>query len=268
MNHPPAIHLQLDETCVLSVDIRRQTTERSPHSGKEMVELHGLATVADAPTHRVVAELLRGVGDRPVQALDDSGDFAGKWCVSWNSYALSGELHTYTLLLREAEDLSLEALVIEGVDLHPYEYREEVVGNGLTIRAKVIGAEDDVIRLRALMRSRTTLWVTRRGIHEEPREMRLGVAEWSQAEERIKYRLVLVDRELDSDGRSELARIEEEKNRAALGFYASFLERLADVMVAKGVLTREELQSLKDEARADPGVGNHEMWRVADVDDL
>lgn len=268
MSHPSTVRLQLDDTCILPVEIRRQTTQRSPHSGREMVELHGLATVAEVATNRAVAELLRAVGDRPVQGLDDAGDFAGKWCVSWNSYAQTGEQHTYTLLLREAEELSLDALVIEGVDLHPYEYREEVVGNGLTIRAKVIGREDDVIRLRALMRSRSTLWVTRRGIQEEPREMRLGVAEWSQADERIKYRLVLVDRELDSDARSELARIEEERNRAALGFYTSFLERLADLLVAKGALTPDELQSLRDAARADPGVTNHEMWRVADVDDL
>lgn len=269
MTNPETLRLELEDGRTLRVEIRRRTLERSAHTGRDLVELHAWAATDDAEEHERLSTTLRALGDRVVHAQDEAGEFAGRWCVSWNSYAESGGGHSYGLLLREAEELTLEALMVEGLELHPYEYREEVMGeDGLAIRAKVVGTEEDVLRLRALMRSRQTLSVTRRGIHPEPREMRLGVGEWSQAEDRIKYRIVLMDRAIDHNARSELARIEEERNRVALGYYASFVERLADLLVEKGALTGEELALLRESARAAPGVSYHEMWRVADVDEL
>ena len=268
MTESRTLHLELDGGRVLPVEIRKETTERSPHTGRDLLELHGRATTREPEQHRWIAAVLGGIGDRSVHAHDDAGDFAGRWSISWNSYGESSGEHSYTILLREAEELSLEVLQIDGLELHPYEYREEVIGDGLTICAKVVGTEADVLKLRALMRSQQTLTVTRRGIHPEPREMRLGVGEWSQMEDSVKYRLVLVDRGLESNARSELARFQEERNRAALGFYANFLERLADLMVEKGVVTREELHLVREGARSAPGVARHEMWHVPDVDEL
>jgi hypothetical protein len=268
MNEIRTLHLELDGGRVLPVEIRKETTERSPHTGRDLLELHGRATTRELEQHKWIASVLGGIGDRSVHAHDDAGDFAGRWSISWNSYGESAGEHSYTLLLREAEELSLEVLQIDGLELHPYEYREEVIGDGLTICAKVVGTEADVLKLRALMRSQQTLSVTRRGIHPEPREMRLGVGEWSQMEDSVKYRLVLVDRGLESNARTELARFQEERNRAALGFYANFLERLADLMVEKGVVTREELHLVREGARSAPGVARHELWHVPDVDEL
>lgn len=262
------LHLELDGGRVLPVEIRKQTTERSAHTGRDLVELHGRATTREPDQHKWIAGVLGAIGDRAVHAHDDAHEFAGRWTISWNSYGETGGEHIYTLLLREAEELSLEVLLIDGLELHPYEYREEVIGDGLTICAKVVGTEADVLRLRALMRSQQTLTVTRRGIQDAPREMRLGVGEWSQMEDSVKYRLVLVDRGLETNARSELARFQDERNRVALGFYANFLERLADLMVEKGIVSREELHHLREGARSAPGVARHEMWHVPDVDEL
>lgn len=268
MSHPSELRLHFDNGAAIPVRIRRATMERSAHSGRDLVELHGWSTAEDEHAHERVTGLLRECVELPVSASDPAGEFAGKWNVSWNSYGESQGVHTYTLLLREAEELSLEALRIEELELHPYEYREEVVGRGLTIRAKVMGGEAEIERLRALVGARRELSVVRSGISEEPRRMRLAVAEWSQAEDRIKYRLVLVDHDLDAEGRAELARIEEEKSRAALGFYANLFERFATLMVSKGLLTREELRTLREQARDAPGIPTHEMWRVPDVDEV
>lgn len=265
---PRTLRLELAEGRILPVEVRKETRERSLHTGRDLVELHARAATRDEIAHGWISEALRELVDRTLHAYDEAGEHAGRWCVSWNSYGESGGEHSYGLLLREAEELSLEALLVEEMVLHPYEYREEVVGDGLTLHAKLVATEQDVRRLRELMRSRQTLSVTRRGIQPEPREMRLGVAEWSLAEDRIKVRIVLVDRGLDSSARSELARIEEERNRAAIGYYASFLERLGRLLVEKGTLTAEELARVREEARSAPGVDHHEMWRVSDVDEL
>src|SRR3712207_2579812 len=92
----------------LSLQIRRSTTTPSQHSGRDLAELHAWLTTADAETHAWLSETLPGLGPAAVRAQDAEGEFAGKWCVSWNSYSESGGVHSYALILREAEELRSE----------------------------------------------------------------------------------------------------------------------------------------------------------------
>jgi hypothetical protein len=261
-------HLQLDEGRVIPVTIRKETSGRSAHTGRALAQLHGWASTDDDEVHRAISAQLRALGERPVAAEDDAGEYAGRWCVSWNAYAESHGVHTYTLVLREVEELSLESLLVEGVEMRPYEYRESTAGDGLVICAKMVGAAEDVAKLRQLVRTQRTFRVVRRGIQDEPREMRLGVGEWSDSEDGIKYRLVLVDRHLDRRSLPEVVHIEEENNRVALGFYANYLERFSELLVEKGLLARAELEALREAAGQAPGVARRDIWRVADVDEL
>ena len=119
MSQPRTLHLELDGGRVLPVDIRKQTTERSAHTGRDLVELHGRATTRAAEQHEWISRVLGTLGDRSVVAHDDAGEFAGRWSISWNSYGESGGEHSYTLLLREAEELSLEVLLVDELQLHP-----------------------------------------------------------------------------------------------------------------------------------------------------
>lgn len=260
------IELQLAEGRSICTHIRRRTKGRSPHTGRELVELHGWVATSDAEVHRWLSVALRGLGDGVVRSIDGAGEISGRWQLSWNSYGESAGVHTYGLILREAEDLSLEVLQIDGFELHPYEYREEIIDDGLTIWAKVVGTHADVTRINRLIRTRPSFPVIRWGIQKEPREMRLAVAEWSEYEDRIKYRLVLVDHEVNEGLRADLSRLQEQNNRAALGYYANLVDRLADLLVERDVLTRHELDVMRDAARAQPGVARHEFWHVTDVD--
>lgn len=247
---------------------RRRGTVVSPHTGRPLVELHAWATTADATTHAWLSEALKAAAGRPVTAYDDAEEHLGNWHLSWNAYGEAAGVHTYTLILRECEDLNLEALVVNGTELHPYEYREEAVPGGLTVWAKLVGAEEDVLRLRRELRSAQTVQVVRRGIQDTPRRMRLGVGEWSEFEDRVKYRLVLVEDGVDESGHPELARIRRENGRAALGFYMNFAERLVGLLVAKGVLEPAEVEAVREAASFDPVVARHDFWRVvADIDD-
>jgi hypothetical protein len=267
MVHPRELRLNVDGKPIV-VQIRREGRERSLHTGRELAELHGTVSTTDAETHSWLSEALPALTDSVLSARDAHGERAGHWIVSWNSYSVHAGAHTYTLILREAEDLSLEVLVLDGMELYPYEYREQVVGDGLAIWAKLVGSEEDVLRLRRRVSDRTTFPVTRRGISDEPREMRVGVAEWSHFEDRIKYRIVLVDVSLHETVASELIRVEEENSRAALSYYANFIDRLAERLVERGVLAPEDVAELREAARSEPGVARHEFWRVPDVDVL
>jgi hypothetical protein len=262
------VEIQIGDGRTIPASIRRRAADRSRHTGRELQELHGWVTTSDPDTHRWLSVALRGLGDGVVRSLDSSGEPAGRWQLSWNSYGETAGVHTYGLILREAEDLALEALVIDNMELHPYEYREEFLEDGLTIWAKVVGTHADVTRINRLIRTRTSFTVIRRGIQNAAREMRLGVAEWSEYEDRIKYRLVLVDHEIGESVRMELSKIQEANNRSAVGFYANLVDRLADLLVERGVITRPELDAVRDAARAQPGIARHEVWHVSDVDVL
>jgi hypothetical protein len=260
------IELALGDGRTVTAYIRRRSTDRSPHTGRTLQELHGWVATTDAETHRWLSMALRSHGDGTVRSLDESGEITGRWQLSWNSYGEAAGVHNYGVILREAEELTLEALLIDSMELHPYEYREEVLDEGLTIWAKMVGSQADVTRINRLIRTRASFPVIRRGIQNQPREMRLGVAEWSEYEDRIKYRLVLVDREVGEGLRAELGRIREQNTRAAVGYYANLVDRLADLLVDRGAITRAELDRLREGARAQPGVARHEVWHVTDVD--
>jgi hypothetical protein len=268
MQDTETLDLELDANRSISMQVRRRSKLRSPHTERELEEVHGWIATTDAEVHRWLSVTLRGLGDASVRGLDSGGDPIGRWQISWNSYGEAGGVHTYGLILREVEDLSLEALLIDTIELHPYEYREYFLGDGLTIWAKMVGAHSDVTRINRLIRTRPSFPVSRRGIQDAPREMRLGVAEWSEYEDRIKYRLVLVDHEIDEGVRAELGRIQEQNNRAALGYYANLVDRLTELLVERGAIDRVELDAIREAARSQPGVARHEFWHVADVDAL
>jgi hypothetical protein len=268
MSSEHSIEILLEEGRPVTAEVRRRNHYVSPHTGRKLKELHGWVTTMEPETHRWLSLALRGAGERTIRSLDAAGEMTGRWQLSWNSYGASGGVHTYGLILREAEELSLEVLQIDTIELHPYEYREEVLEDGLTIWAKMVGTQADVTRINRLMRTRRSFPVVRRGIQNQPREMRLGVAEWSIYEDRIKYRLVLVDSEAGESLRGELHRIQEENNRAALGYYVNLVDRLSELLVEREVLTRAELEAVRETARSEPGIARHEFWHVSDVDGL
>lgn len=262
------IDLHLGEGRSITMVIRRRATTRSLHTGRDLRELHGWVATSEADSHRWLSVALRGLGDGIVRSSEGRDEIQRRWQLSWNAYGETNGVHTYGLILREAEELALESLLIDTLELHPYEYREQVLEEGLTIWAKMVGTHADVTRINRLIRTRASFPVVRKGIQNEPREMRLGVAEWSEYEDRIKYRLVLVDKEIGEGVRAELVRIQEQNTHAALGYYVNLVDRLAEILVDRQVLTRRELEDLREGARAEPGVARHEFWHVADVDTL
>lgn len=255
------IHLELEGGRV-PVQIRRRSRVESVHSGRPLTELHTLAVTTDDEVHSWLSEVLPRVGDTAVKAVDEADEYAGRWSLSWNAYGEVGGEHRYTLILQECEELNLDALLIDGVELHPYEYREEVAGDRLAIWAKLVGTEEEVAMLRRLFRNRGALPVVRRGIEEQPREMRLGVGEWTEREDRIEYRLVLIELGADESAHPDLVRIRKQNIRAAQGFYMNFADQLVKLMVAKGVLTETEVEAIREAASTEPVDVRNDFWRV------
>ncbi|CAN5782698.1 hypothetical protein BH23GEM3_BH23GEM3_11920 [soil metagenome] len=265
MDNEKTLQLELGDQRIPFL-VGRTATARSPHTERDLSELHGWVTTADPQVHEWLTKALQTLDTRAVRAWDEQDEFAGRWSISWNSYAESDDEHLYTLILSEDEELSLSALVLEGIELHPYEYREEFSGDELTIWAKLVGSKAGVLRLRALLKTRDSFSVVRRGINDTPRQMRFGVAEWSEHEGRIKYRVVLVDAGAELAEHPEVVRIEEANTRAALSYYMGLVDRLTDLLVKRGVLPAEEIELIRESARSELWHSRRDFWRVPDVD--
>ncbi len=260
------IELQFDGTR-LPLDVQRVSAVQSPHTGRSLIELHTVTTTSERADHDRLVRALRDVTTRTVRSVEPWEHGVVRWRVSWNSYAESGGVRSYMLILQEDEELSLRALVVDNVELHPYEYREEISDEGeLTIWAKLVGSKTQVFRLRALLNTQDPFPVVRHGIQNEPRSMRFGVAEWSEHEGRIKVRLVLVDRDAHRADHPEVLRIARENQQAAVAFYMNFVERLADVLETRGLLSAAEIEAAREAAREAPWQARQEFWRVPDVD--
>ena len=79
----------------MPVLVRRRSSERSAHTGRELTELHVCGYHARPETHRRLSAALPAIGERPSARLAGRR-LAGKWQVSWNSYAESEGIHSYT----------------------------------------------------------------------------------------------------------------------------------------------------------------------------
>lgn len=244
--------------------VRRDSAERSPHTGRELNCRHGWVVTGERELYNWLTTTLPRIGSEVIRSREADGT-TEKWIISWNSYAESAGIHTYTLILREFEELSIDSLVVGGMELHPYEYREEFLGNGLVLWAKIVGSAGELGRLREMMAD-GPVPVERRGIQEAAREMTFGVGEWSEYEERVKFRIVLVDAATAESSRAELLGVEDANARAAFSYYANFVEKLADLLRESGVVPPERLADAREAARTELGLARNDFWRVADVD--
>src|SRR5687767_10890524 len=99
MRSADTMELQLPEGRAITLQVRRRSSEVSPHTSQELQEIHGMVSTADPETHRWLSVALRGLGEATVRSGEAHGDAGPRWRVSWNSYGEAEGLHTYGLIL-------------------------------------------------------------------------------------------------------------------------------------------------------------------------
>jgi hypothetical protein len=97
--------------------------------------------------------------------------------------------HEWTLV--EYESLNVEKLIVGGIELSPYRYKEEFDNDALVITARFETTAEEVAKLRSLPKY---FAVVRQGISAHEREMRYGGPLWSEKNGVINYQLTLVER--------------------------------------------------------------------------
>jgi hypothetical protein len=170
----------------------------------------------------------------------------------------------FTWELLEVESLQPEALIIDGWELKPYKYKETFFfEDNLEIIARVEVTREEKDRIRDMAEC---LQVVRKGIQDEPREMRFGPCLWSQSGENFRIGLRLIDKKYDAKDRSHGFNEPRESNMTARTIRTSMeLNGLFDLLIAKGVLSQADVDQIQNLDRKHV---NREVWSRDYVQDL
>lgn len=254
------------------------TLEVQPFGEEEFTSKH-----TGNPLRRIEVELRLGerdhqllmkfLGDSDAVAVESDEDQSREWVVRQKTYSYRDGVPAYDhrLELEQKEKLQVEALTVDGLTLHPYEYSERFEDDILFITGKVEISQMEWTKLKTLIpeRGRKYFEVIRQGIDSQPREMRFGQTIWSRHNDRIKHGLLLIDKTYDQGPRQpgffdpEIYRMREE-----LAEDLEAMDALIDTLSTKGVLDKHEVDEIRARAKTRQGERDREFFRVGDIDEF
>jgi hypothetical protein len=254
------------------VIVSEETSETSPHTGKELRVVRGEINARGEDVHEVFSRALEEQGPDGISSHETPIDPRQQWIVKRGNYSIRGDQYQYQVTLREVETFEIESLVINGFDLQPTRYKEEPSKEIMHIKAVVIVPDDTRDELRRLIREGDYFPVIRRGINDNPIEMRFGMCGWSEHPEGTKYSLILVDRRYDEvsddDRKLHITSVQAEQRHSALAYRIELVEELIGLLIGKGVLGVEEVEEAREKARERIWEREHKWLQVIDVDEL
>jgi hypothetical protein len=179
-------------------------------------------------------------------SLDESDQPEMEWRVRESNWTYVGSepwgVNHHVWRIEQVERIACELLRLGTVELEPYDYAEEVLpGGGVRLSARAMTTEDD---LNAVSRMFGPLEVTRLGISDSPRQMRLTGYVWG---ERLEGLVVVLACEDVREPRVTIA-----------GFDGPPSEDLED-LVALGAL---DADALRERRHARRRVQNVDAWEL------
>jgi hypothetical protein len=263
------VHLKIPagEGRTLEVDATVLDTQESHHTGKPLRELQSeLAVPAEE------ADVIRALLETP-ELLDATGDsWSGR--IVTESYRDVNGTHALTLQWNERENLKADVVEFEGLELRPvrYEERTEEVGIALSFRSPLTDAETETLRLlqRRPLEDGIYFSVVRRGVSDEPRQMRFGLVLWQPLEDGgTEQQITLVDQVVDE---SPLKFPRTLGGEPALGRVLSAAENLAaerdalfDILKENGLLDEAGLERIRHAGDEAIGESRYRFYQVTDL---
>lgn len=265
------MRIKLKESYV-TVDPTNEESFFSPFTGNQLKSFRITISVREQQLSKFEVDL-DYVKKYGVSEVNDEGTEIRKYNISNTSYSYSNnsDARKYTLELSEVENIKIDKLLIEGIELTPYEYEETLSEGAIIINAKVNVTKDIANRIEGLYKIEEKYFnVIRKGISENPIKMRFGKNIWSEYEDEvIKYRLIIVDKKYDTE-ENDIGRpfnYPELQNIQDMTLYhKSYNELLADLFVEKGLLSKEEIEKLKEKADIEKNKYVRYIYKVKDVD--
>lgn len=179
----------------------------------------------------------------PDEVKSDDGKM---WKVgnSRHSYTEGVPVYNYALELEEQEKLDIDKLILDDIELEPYLFEEEAKKDGLLITARVKVIRDTWNKIIEITNRENIYFpVIRQGISTEPVEMRFGKIIYSENEEEVKFRIILVEK-VEDDKRLGIFQPElpNMKTKIIQNLYG--FEELVQILKEKDMLSEEDIHRL------------------------
>ena len=248
----------------IPVDILERSNSISKQTGHELEHIEVNATVEGEEANEKVMDYLRTANEERI--ISKEGQITKKWKLTNNSYSYRNnkELVTYSLELEEMEEIKLDKLILDDLELIPYKYREDFdYDESLSAEVRVLLSETQFKKVNEL-RERDSFTVIRVGINETPRQMYIVPSAWSRNEEGVKYQFSLYDQK-DINKISPYRTIWRAVDLVIE--QDQILEQLANLLVQKGVLEKEEYEDIKTRIPKRNSNIELELYKEKDLDD-
>src|SRR5690606_9154689 len=114
------------------------------------------------------------VEENGITEVDEDGKEIRKYNIMNTSYSYSNNTdgRIYSFKLSEKENIKIKKLLIEDIELIPYEYEETLSDGAIIIHAKVSVTKDIADRIEGFKNEEEYFTVIRDGINENPIKMR------------------------------------------------------------------------------------------------
>lgn len=158
------------------------------------------------------------------------------------------------------ESTTPDRLILDGLELMPYQYIEEYDRDDrLIIRARFTLSKEQYSHLGGLP---NVVTVIRRGIDEEPRKMELSEIAWSERGNEIKEQIFLCDKDEDNYPNPLLLL----ENAVSLTVKQSIIiDELLNALVSNSVISGEQAHEIKANATNERILeGERELNRIKD----
>lgn len=253
----------------VSLIVRGAGTEVSPHTGRDVRIVCAATRVASFAADGV-SVVLAGAEEPGGEIVDEAG---GRWSViGWRrSHDSPDGLHTFTVELRELEELRPNRVEVADLEVRPVRYEETVESGALILTMRVHLNEDQMSMLRDLLQrddiADAYMPVLRVGLEERTRSMRFGKVLWQRGAGGVDARIVLVERTYDQQGHPRRRLNEPELTHALtwVAVAAAEIDALFAELRTAGVLSAEAETRVR---AAGDGAYQRRQWDLCEVDDL
>jgi hypothetical protein len=259
----------------LVIDLEDESTFRSKHTGAELRRVRIGLIAQTLQAHRLLLLKIRRAEKEGISSADKEGSITGKWKIANSSFSCLGAENNpeyyHEIQIDETEDLKLENLSLNDLLLCPYYYEEEFDCDDLSIKSRVMVSPEQDARLRLMMKDEGYFNVVRRGISDEPREMRFSnTILWSRHGNRFKYEIILVDRSYDERDRPLASLFQPQMSRmqSAVAAQAEMVEAMLETMVTRKYLTEGDVAEMRKKAAERIWDRKREFFEVRDIDEF
>jgi len=257
--------LKADDVTIRA-ELLSQDSILSLHTGKTLASLEITFRSENETDHELVTNVVSS--GALVDLLGSDGTPQKKFKVGKNSHSFQVGVrgNTYNWELIEKEEFNLQSLTLADLVLVPYRYHEEFnAQKELEIEARIELSAEAENKLRSLP---LYFSVIRNGINTEPVEMRLGRLNWARLPEgRFRVILRLFDkRGYERGSPPQLFQPELSHMQEMLLVHSETLRALLANLESKGVLTRDEKETITTVSEATLQGRHKEFDEVADID--